>query len=218
MSGSPAPTSYNKYNLYIKKTVSGFSTKDQAYLEIILSFVAVAFFGWFALQPTIKTITGLYQEIEAKKEIVSKLDQKIDSLIAADTVYNNARSQLEVLEEALPSEHQIAQYSAQVEQLAQESNITLKSFRFNSFPLDKKTKVTNKNQSAKDEKDKKTGSWKTLEFNLIATGEYDQHRKMIQSLFNLRRIVLIDKVSFRNVSDIEESGLEVTISGIVLYQ
>ncbi len=214
----PVPT---RYSTYFKKTLSSDDSSSQTYLELILSFAAVAFFGWFALRPTITTIVDLLTEIDDKQEIVSKLDQKIDALVAADTTYKSVESQLPLLDEALPTDHQVAQFTSQIETLAQESGVNLVKFNYHPFPLSKDTKLetTRSRASSRASGGSSTGApaWKSLQFEIEVSGEYPQFRQLVAQLYQLRRLVLINSLSLQQQTRRLTTGLTLKLSGQVLY-
>ena len=212
-----------KYGSYLKKSLFEKTTQNQAYLELILSFVAVIFFGWFALRPTITTIIDLLTEIEDKQTVVAKLDQKIDALVAADTTYKAAEPKLHLLDEALPTEHQVAQFTSQIETIAQEENISLVKFDYQPFPLNKTTiegVSVNQTRSSRDQQsatDSAAPTWKPLEFELSANGEYSQLRQLIYQFYQLRRIILTDSINFQQESQRLVTSLNLKLTGQVLY-
>lgn len=241
---TPAPTlpSYSQYTRYLRKSFFTTSTQHRAYLELILNFVAVAFFGWFAIRPTLITITELISEIDTRTNIIKQLDQKIDALVAADTIYRNTESKLTLLDEGLPTAHQVAQFSHQVETLTAETGALLVSLDYQPFPLTKGTPLLNIRQPADPSSrrsspsptppaDSDSGgqsqtapspepsppSWQDLEFSLTAAGSYPQLRQLVLSLYQNRRIVLIEDLNFQQDHQVTTGKLTLKLAGKVLY-
>jgi len=214
---------YSSYTKKIKKTLRQTVPQDKTYLEITLSFLAIAFFGWFAIRPTLSTITELIKEIEIKQDIVKQLDDKIDALVAADTTYKVAKPRLFLLDEALPTDHYVAQYTAQIETIAQQVGAEIIDIQFDPFPVSQEVDLNDTRlsrlHSRTDSSDKQsTPQWRALTFQLSSQGTYLQLKNLVTQLYQLRRLTLTDSLQFRPVVRRGESdSLNLSLSGMVLY-
>ena len=219
------PSSYSKYGKYLKKSSLLPTPQRQAYLEIVLSLFAVIFFGWFALRPTLITIGELLGEIDSRKEIAAQLDKKIDALAAARTTYEAASSQLALLDESLPPDLQVAEFTAQMEVIGLEAGLQITNFSFDSFALDKVNSpslqavpVTRPAPSPQSDPSAPTPpTWKSLPFQLTATGTYTQLRQLVAQLHGLRRVVMLDSLNLGTNATSGQEQLTLHLTGRIAY-
>jgi hypothetical protein len=90
----------------------------KAYLEIILSLVTVSVFALFALRPTLLTIAQLMKDIETKKQTLVVLNKKIEDLARAQSLYEQYRNQIQVLNSAIAKTNEPDAFFRQVEGVA----------------------------------------------------------------------------------------------------
>ena len=209
----------------LKKSLRQSLPKNSAYMELILSFITVAFFAWFAIRPTVSTITELLQEIEVKQEILTKLDNKIDALIIADTAHKSIQPRLFLLDESLPSDHTVANYTAQLETIAQQVGADLLDIQFGSFQLDKndqisETRFSHIRRRPTTTSEESVQPWRLVDFQLTAGGTYLQLKNLVSQLYQLRRITLTNKIEFQPNSlsgEVNTDRLNLQLEGQVLY-
>lgn len=182
-------------SLYKKK-------KARVYTGVILSLFTVAFFGSFAIRPTLVTISGLLKEIKDKKEVVAKMDQKIDSLNRAQMNYTQVRDQLSLVEESLPLDPNLPLLLKQFESLARLSSVTLESVRFEETNL-------------QGEKEKKESQ--AVGFSLTLVSNYENLKNFLNSLDTLRRIVSVESFGFTSQKEGEVQQLTLTIKANAHY-
>lgn len=89
--------SLNVYSKYKDKQ----STK--MFLELILSISTLIIFALFALRPTILTIIELVKQIQAKEELITLMDSKIEDLSRAQSNYYTYQSGIQSLSQAIPT-------------------------------------------------------------------------------------------------------------------
>lgn len=94
-----------RYQKYYQRLEPMFKNRQtQAYTMVILSLITIAFFGMFAIRPTLKTIATLHRQIEDKEELNQKLEEKITALIAAQETYQQMETNLEKIYSLMPVE------------------------------------------------------------------------------------------------------------------
>lgn len=95
---------YVRYKTVLLGTLDQYQRKAdiKIYIEIILSLVTVSIFSVFALKPTLTTIAQLIKDIDAKKEVLGKMENKIDQLKQAQVTYDNEREHINNLLVAVP--------------------------------------------------------------------------------------------------------------------
>jgi len=175
--------------------------KVRVYTEIVLSILAVAFFLFFAIKPSIVTITGLIKEIKDKKLVTQKLEEKINNLNLAQQEYFSVQNDLYLLDQALPKDPQISLLIKQLEVLAFKEGVSLNAVQYS--PLDIKKKLV-------------TGELQTVEFGLVVSGSYQNLKNFLFSLSNFRRTFQIEGFNFKTPKK-EEEGLSLSISGKTFY-
>ncbi len=191
------------------------SKKRQTYMELILTFVTILFFGVFALKPTFSTIATLLGDITNLEEVNNKLKEKLDSLATAQQVLDKNREQLYFVQEALPDNPNLATFVAQVDRANENSEFVLETIMFGDYEVDPsgKTKAVDSNA----EKKGPIGEWNNISFTIEGTGKYDAILDFAKKIANFRRVVVLDSISI-DYSDVEnENDLpKVTINGTIL--
>jgi Tfp pilus assembly protein PilO len=177
-------TEYHRYQRYFINLPRFYQNKKaRVYTGIILSMVTIIFFVIFAIKPTLVTITQLFKQRRDQQTVVDTLGKKITSLSQAQNEYLAVESDLPIIDQALPQEPQATLLVKQIETLAHQSNVTIGRLRLSEVSLER------------------TGSPKTekqsLAFSFSAFGDYANLKNFLTSLFNLRRIVLVEGFSFQ---------------------
>lgn len=108
--------------------------------ELTFTFVFICFFVFFAIRPTVLTITGLIGEIKAKKEVSLDLKKQINTIIEAQNVYSQIQSKYYLIDSSLPQRHSFYQASNQILGISNQSGLVLEDLSFN-FTEDKDDKT-----------------------------------------------------------------------------
>ena len=189
------------YRVYYQKP------EVKAFLEIILTLLVLAFFGAFALRPTILTIIDLLQQIESKEETITTLDQKIQSLSQAQVVFAQEAQNISLLDTAVPDTPLPEDLTRQIEGLAQQNSVAVLGLSIGEVTLigederevRKSTELAPLPQSAKE-----------LNFTISLTGNYQSLTSFLGSIQNLRRPIKIDSLSL-NSSETETGSVLVLV-------
>lgn len=220
----PAQTLNIAYIKKFRKDIAALLPQSKGILEITLSYAAIAFFGWFAIRPTLVTITGLFNEINTQRTVLEQLDNKINALVAADTTYRSAQHQLKLLDQALPKHHQSPEFMSQIEILALENNVNIITLNFSEFKLKPQQETplktssssqtsTNRKQTTNNEEQE----IKNLSFQINLHGSYSDLRHFLTQLANIRRVVTVDNLSFRPNNNLGFNSIIMQINGNALY-
>lgn len=189
----------NLQNLYKRKEI-------KVYTNLILSLFAVTLFVYFALRPTAITIAALFRELEDKKTINQKLQEKINSLDQARINYSKITNSLYLLDQALPKDSDVNLLLVQIEILAQKSNVAFKGMNFE--PVN----ILGEDTSKKANKKNKIGT-NEIVFNLDVTGDYESLKSFLKNLEGLRRLINIQSFSItQSQKEGEEKVMSITIS------
>ena len=153
-------------------------------IELFLSLTAIIFFAIFAIQPTLKTMTELVKEIEDKRALSEKMDQKIASLSTAQSQYQLYNDQFFLLEEAIPRSASLVESLKIIEKLASENNLIIESINLSDVPDDLEVAGSDNAQRT------------ILTFNVDVAGGYLDMSSFVEALMNSRRMLIVDQINF----------------------
>lgn len=157
----------------------------KASIELFLSIGAVLFFAIFAIKPTLLTMSDLIKEIDDKRTLDKKLNEKIAALSTAQTEYLKLENRLSILSSAIPINSEIVLTLKIIEKLASEQKITINSLNLNDVP--KEIDVLT---------DFEMMTRKNLTFNIVVSGDFPAIRAFVNSLMESQRSFLIEKITF----------------------
>lgn len=129
--------SNSKYRQYLKILPDIKKENTRLITTLILTLLALSFFGIFAINPTLTTIIQLQKQLEDSTFTHQQLQTKIYNLSMLQQKYAalNGTGELSIIEEAIPKEALATKLSGQILTLAEESDITLRSFRVEEVAL-----------------------------------------------------------------------------------
>jgi Tfp pilus assembly protein PilO len=192
--------SASKYREYLKLLPDVHKENTRLFFTLTLTFVALSFFGIFAINPTLSTIVDLKKQL-ADSEIVEKqISTKITNLSQLQQKYTQLNQDLPVIYEAIPEQASIPTMSAQIQALAQSNGLTLTSFRISEVQLTSQKKIG--------------GS--SFTFSLEAKGAYDKMLSFSTSLPQLSRLMTIESMSIAR--DPQQDALVLSIRGKAYFK
>ena len=198
-----SPGSSSRYRRYVTGVGALYKKKQaRVYTGIILSIFTIAFFGFFAIRPTLVTIGGLLKEIKDKREVVAQMDQKINNLNKAQTNYARIEKDLDLVNESLPLDPDLSILIKQLESLARLSSVAIESVRFEK---------TNLQGEIETEEGQASG------FSVTLVGDYKNLKDFLSSLDTLRRIISVKSFSFTSKTEEEIQLLILSISAEAHY-
>lgn len=208
---------YIRYKSYFLN-ISGFYKKREdlrIFLEIILSLVAISFFGLFALRPTFLTIAQLIKEIKNKEETLVKMDLKIGNLQTAQKVLEEEAGKISILESSIPIVPQPDIFVRQIEGLASKNSVKIMGISVNGIVI-KGNQTPNTDQKSSEVSPLPDGA-NGMGFSLSATGNYQNLISFIGNFQFLKIPVKIDILGI-NISKTEGGNiLSFIITGRVPY-
>jgi len=194
-------TELNRYRHYFTDIRRFYRKKKvRVYTEIVFSILTVAFFLFFAIRPAVITITGLIREINDKKMVVQKLEEKINNLNLAQREYFSVENDLYLVSQALPEDSQVSVLVRQIEGLCLKVGVSLEGVQYSSLDIRNKI-IQNKPQS--------------FRIDLVVSGNYQNLKNFLHSLNNFRRIFQIDSFGFKTFK--EDGRLMLSIRGRAFY-
>lgn len=208
---------YLRYQSYFLN-ISDFYKKREdlrIFLEIILSLVAISFFGLFALRPTFLTIAQLIKDIKNKEETLVKMDLKIGNLQTAQKVLEEEAGKISILESSIPIVPQPDIFVRQIEGLASKNSVKIMGISVNGIVI-KGNQTPNTDQKSSEVSPLPDGA-NGMGFSLSATGNYQNLISFIGNFQFLKIPVKIDILGI-NISKTEGGNiLSLIITGRVPY-
>lgn len=156
---------------YIKKQTE--NEKFFKNLEIGGTFTLIAIFLFFAIMPTIITISSLIGDIKSKEAFIKKVDLKVANVIKAQESYTQVQEKYYLIEDTFPS---LANYYSGTSNIA-----TI--FKDSSLGIDQIS--LNLNEDRNEEKK----FFSSYQLNLNGEGKYSSIIEMVKKMLNNRRLV-----------------------------
>jgi len=168
--------------------------KNRVYTATVLSFLTVSLFIWYAIRPTIQTILSLRREIRDSTAVNEQMEEKIGSLVEAQSTYQEIVPRLGLLREGVPETPDMVELMVQLRNLANTVDATVSGANFSSIPLTvEKQRPANPGSTTPQAKDQLSNT--TTFLTLTIQGTFDQVREFIDGVYSLRRIVTIIDLS-----------------------
>lgn len=142
----------NTLNLNTPKTISKISPileyvakqkENQKFLkslELGGTLFLVSFFIFFAIKPTLLTISALIGDIRSKELLSTELKSKINDVIVAQDLFSQVQEKYSLIESSLPSSPKFSQFVRQINGASSEQQINLETL---SFSVDNRMFTTN---------------------------------------------------------------------------
>jgi Tfp pilus assembly protein PilO len=196
---------YHRYRRYVGGLRSLYEKKQaRVYSSIVASILAVTFFIFFAIRPTFVTIAKLLKEIEDKRIVAEKLEDKIQALNLAQAEYQRLEKQLFLINEALPEKSNPSLLIKQIETTVRKNQVEFVSFQVKGTPLKKAIPEGEANKEGQK-----------VAFNLIVKGEYPQLKAFFDNLSFLRRLIYIAPVDFK--ANPKKGSISLQLEGEAYY-
>jgi len=192
-----------KQNKYIELLPSFKEEKTQKFTSIVLTLIALSFFGIFAINPTISTIARLRREVSDSKFTEEQLRQKISNLSTLGQEYQKIQQDIPYVLSAVPQDPQISTLVAQIQSLSQQSNIQLDGLQ--TFQVE----VTTQNKTQK--------KYSSFSFSVAAQGPYESIVSFVESLKGMQRIASLDTIALNKKTD-QNKTIQLSIRGTAYFK
>lgn len=160
-------------------------TKKTDYKVISFIIFTIGFFTIFAIRPSLSLIYGLQKEKAEYEKINQTLEAKIQLIIATQAQFMQLINNKNLVEQALPNNHQIT--------VTQE--LLNKQFQVNNFSVQKITILP-----------KLTNELGIVNINLAGQGQYQDILELLDSAHNSRRLISLDFFSLQPEKNATTSG------------
>jgi len=150
----------------------------QKFTTLVFTITALSFFGLFAINPTLSTIANLNKQLSDSKFVEKQLQDKINNLYLLQQKYSELTPDMPYVLDSFPKNPQVPLLVAQLQSLAQSSNIEITSLQ--TFEVEvPNSPVDTKNYYA-------------FTFSVFANGSYENLSRFINSVVKMQRIVSIN--------------------------
>lgn len=160
--------------------------KVQDYSYQIFFFIVFAFFAFFAIRPNIITAFNLDKELQELKLKNREAENVILQIVNYQSLIENYRDKLPLLEEALPNSPGLAKAVEDVRITASESGVVINSLNVESVDF----------TDAQG-----TGEVLSYSITLESEATVEQLNYIITSLLKQRRLKMFDTISITSQSD-----------------
>lgn len=178
--------------------------KTQKFTTIVLTLVALSFFGLFAINPTLSTIAKLKKELADNEFVDQRLQEKITNLSQLQQQYSRLETDLSEVLSSFPQEANVPTLMAEIQAVAINSSIKIKTLQNFQVELAKQNTDLNK-------------KYYSYSFSLSGTGTYESILAFISNLNNMQRVINIDVISIDKTANQNES-LRISLQGTAYYK
>lgn len=192
-----------RQNKYLELFPALKQEKTQKFTSVILTFLALSFFGIFAINPTISTIVRLRRELADAKFTETGLTQKIANLSSLGKQYQQLENDIPYVLSAVPQDPQISLLVAQLQSTAQNSGIFLDDLQ--TFEVEVSTPKTAKKK------------YSSFSFSLTAEGRYNDVLKLIDTISTMQRVVSLDIISLNRKAD-QSGTVQLSLKGTAYFK
>lgn len=190
-------------NKYFPKLPYLSQERSQKFFAIALTLLALSFFGFFAINPTVSTILKLRKEISDSEFVYRKLETKIKNLSILRTQYTNMQNDLPVITDAITREPSVQLLFAQIQGATQKSNIKIKKLQNFEVEILRNNKTPVK-------------KYYSYSFVIAGNSSFENISNFVSTITNMQRIIDIDIFSISNA--IGQDFLEFNIQGSAFFK
>ncbi len=207
---------FSRYYVQLKKIYQE-KPEVRASMEVLLTLVTISFFIVFAIRPTVITITSLLSDINAQREVQTKLDQKISDLSKARQVWTQEQTRLQLIDDALPTQPVPDLYLRQIEGLSSAHGVSLSSYAIEQTTLyGAKQKIVQELESQNTDKD--TASVARTRIAFTVSGQFNNLTGFMTDLDSMRKVIQVENLTLSSDSNNKTSGvLMLKVTGYTPY-
>lgn len=177
--------------------------RTQAFTALTFTLIALSFFGFFAINPTLSTIAQLKRQLSDSQIVDKKLGEKIVNLGLLYQEYSLLEKDLPPVLAAVPKNPKASLLIGQLQSLAQESNLTIKKIQSLQFEL-----VQPKDSSA---------NYSSFDFSFEGEAlSYNDVTNFLSSLINFDRLITIENLSITSAG--EGGALKISLKGKTYFK
>ncbi len=192
---------YSRYFTYIKPVTKIPIVKT--YGSTIFTLLVLTVFVFFAIKPTIETISVLQKEITDLEQVLEKVNKKSKDLSLGKQNYENLDPTIKSkISNAIPDTAQLKSVIQTLEQTTKKHEASISALQFQPLVLE-------------TESENKLGTIAEVAFTFNVEGEYRNLIAILQDLKSSARLISLDNLSLSKLS--EDKRLIMSISGKAYY-
>lgn len=173
--------------------------KAKKFMGIALTLLALSFFGLFAMSPTLSTIAKLRKEVTDSEFVNSQLEKKVEDINKLRLQYASLQNDLPIVFESLPKKADVPLLTAEIQSIAQDSNIRIRKIQNFEVELFKNNKEINKR-------------YYSYTLSITGSGTYEDISQFISTLTHMQRIVTVDIFSLVRSTTKDDLSIAFTIN------
>lgn len=191
---------------YLRMSPYWESKKNVTYFTAFLSIFTIAFFGVFAIRPTLITAISLNKEINDFRALNDQYDTKISSIVKAQSEYEKIRDDISLFYETLPGSPQFTTLIMKEENIASSSAMQLDSLQMDPLPISRIQNIQNK------------GNLVTFNFSMKLAGNYTDAYTYINHLLKSQRLVSISDITLSQSTGTSSGDINIMLTAQSYYE
>ena len=188
---------------YFENVIDLKNKRTIQFTYLVLTVIALTFFGLFAINPTLTTIAKLERELDDNQFVDDQLQRKIQNLSSLQTSYAGISNDLPMIESSIPKNPQAPILIAQVQSVAKTNNVTLLSTQVFPVELNENAK-TDKNQSA-------------FSFIILGEGSNSSISDFVDRMSKMQRVISLDQITLTKRADSSDL-LQISLRGSAYFK
>jgi Tfp pilus assembly protein PilO len=149
-------------------------------VEISATFILITFFLIFAIRPTVLTISSLWGDIQSKQILKKQMGSQIDNIVKAQDLFSLVQENYQIVNDSLPDRPEYSLAASQLQQVGNNSGLSLDSFGYDVQSNDKVSPNANV---------------KNYQIPISISGSFTSVTKIIADLLQNRRLIDIGSIS-----------------------
>jgi len=162
-------------------------------IEISGTFILISFFTFFAIRPTLLTISKLVGDIKAKELLVKQLKSKINDVIVSQDLFSQVQEKYALVESSLPTSPRFYQAASQIVGLTEKNQIYLDKLNYS---------ITDSNYYST---------------SISTSSSYLSATSLLSELLQNRRLFQIDQISFSLEKDTANKMINISLPLKIYY-
>lgn len=161
--------------------------RTQKFMSIALTLLALSFFGFFAINPTISTILKLRKELSDNQFVYNQLNVKIKNLSELRIRYADLQNDLSTITDAIATQPDVHLLFAQIQSAAQQSSI--KILKLQNFEVEVLKNSTGPKKP-----------YYSYSFSMAGSGSLESVSNFVSTITNMQRVINIDILAINNTT------------------
>lgn len=205
-----------RYRNYISLLTVLFTKREDVrmYLNLLLTLVAIALFGWLAIRPTILTIIELRRHIMSQQNTLTLLEQKAKQLQQAQQELRTLQGSIDQINQAIPNQANPYTMARQIEALTSQKQVVLLDLSVGKITLVGKTKTT----EVKTTDVALPQGIQAYPISMVLEGDPENILNFLQTLSALRQPLIAETISLVGKPPGSATKLVLSINGYVPFE